>query len=83
MAAKIEIDMAKMFGGDLDRYYNWNIGNAARVIVRKPEEYEITLMVYRLHKTILANSGFDSRKLEEGDDKLIELIKKIGGAPLN
>lgn len=75
MTQKIEIDTVKMFRGDLNEYSRWNVENAARAILARPEEREIALMVYDIHRRILENSGYNSENLKEADDKLVRLVK--------
>ncbi|MBW2963768.1 hypothetical protein KY306_03260 [Candidatus Woesearchaeota archaeon] len=59
-----------------EEHYNWNIENAARTLVRKPGEREITLAVYELHKSILRNKGMEEKKLREGDDLLVKKVEE-------
>lgn len=58
-------------------HYRWNIVNAARTLVRKPAEQEITLAVYRLHKEILKNKGVPEDVLERGDEILVKRVKML------
>ena len=81
---KIKINLVDLFDGNLDRYYRWNIENAARVIVEdaarrtsyEPKESELTFMIYEAHKEVLKNEGYNVKKLELGD---IELVTKVKG----
>ncbi len=80
---KITLDFPSMFGGDLEKYSMWNIRGAARVILRRPEEIEITLEVYYLHRKVLENLGYDPEKLERGDSMLVDLVVKGVSSELN
>jgi|GEM_PF-1814955 hypothetical protein len=56
-------------------HYRWNIVSAARTLVEKPEERELTLMVYNIHKKILRGSGVSEEALERGDKRLIKRVE--------
>ena len=80
---RLGINMPEIFDGDLDRYYWWNINSAANAVLTNPDEYQVISQVYTVHKIILKGRGYDERKLEEGDDLLIERILKMGRAQSN
>jgi hypothetical protein len=63
------------FGGDLKAYLEWNIESAARTFVSKPDEYDVTMAVYKIHREILANSGLSEERLQQGDDELVVRIE--------
>lgn len=72
---KIELNFPSIFGGDLERYHKWNVRNAISACVDRPNEYKITLMVYRMHQETLESSGYDPKKLAEGDEELVRGIE--------
>ncbi len=60
---KIELNFPARFSGDLERYHIWNVNSAIRACVRRPNEYEITLMVYMIHRKALERFGYDPKNL--------------------
>jgi len=58
----------------VEEYFYWNVQGSARAIVAKPEECELNLMVYEIHKAILAKRGASTEFLAKGDEELVRLI---------
>jgi hypothetical protein len=71
----LEVDLSQ--GRTPEEHYLWNIQNAARVILNRPQEQEITLEVYELHKTYLRNTGFSEERLRQSDDLLLAELKRL------
>jgi hypothetical protein len=78
---KTTIELGK--GMSNQEYLEWNINGAYEMLITNPKEAKITLMVYDLHKGILKNRGVDEDTLKEGDNKLLEKIKKDISQKLN
>jgi hypothetical protein len=57
-------------------HYKWNIVEAARTLVEKPEDRKITLMVYKIHKDILRGKGISEEALERGDKRLTKRVER-------
>ena len=51
-------------------YVAWNIAGAIKTIRRSPGENELTLMVYRMHRSVLERRGVSPELLAEGDRAL-------------
>lgn len=58
-------------------HYRWNIVEAARTLVRTPEEQPITLMVYKIHKGVLRNKGVSEEVLARGDKHLVKRVEML------
>ncbi|MDO8459842.1 MAG: hypothetical protein Q7S74_01910 [Nanoarchaeota archaeon] len=59
---------------DPAEYAVWNIQNAARVLVTKPEERQITLAVYRCHRNALGKKGVKEDILNKYDKALLHQV---------
>lgn len=55
-------------------YIDWNVINAARRLGKAPEEMEITLSVYNLHKHILKSRGVAESEFIKGDKLMEEAV---------
>jgi len=70
---EIEIELGA--GMNNEEYLVWNLANAIRTINNKPQEKDITLTVYKIHREVLKNRGVSGEKLAESD----EIFKKYTG----
>jgi len=83
MTAKNVSEIRIEFNMEQEEYYEWNIENASRTLVRKPGEREITLAAYECHKNMLKNKGMSKEKLARGDDELITRVRRYAQARHN
>ena len=70
---KVSIELGA--GMSNEEYLEWNLINAIKTIRRSPQEKEITISVYRLHKDVLKNKGVSGEDLVESD----RILKKYAG----
>lgn len=63
-----------MSNGD---YIKWNLEGATRILTKRPRDYEITTMVYNIHKEILRGRGATDADFAEGDTFIDGLVKVI------
>jgi len=57
-------------------YIKWNVAGASRQIRRAPQELELTLMIYDLHKQVLRGRGATDSDFAEGDKIIDDLVKE-------
>jgi len=58
----------------IEDYVVWNIAGTVSTLMTKPEEKDITLMVYEIHKEILTGKGATPEQLLESD-RLLEKFR--------
>lgn len=61
-------------------YIKWNLEGATRILTKRPWDYEITTMVYNIHKEILRSRGATDADFAEGDKFINGLVKVIKDA---
>lgn len=61
---RIEVEL---FPVDNNAYLAWNVAGCVRRLGEAPNEYDITLMVYEIHKNILRRRGVTEEDLKVGD----------------
>ncbi|HIG97666.1 MAG TPA: hypothetical protein HA230_04975 [Candidatus Aenigmarchaeota archaeon] len=57
----------ELFPDDNSAYLVWNVAGCVRRLRDAPHEYDITLMVYEIHKDILRKRGISDDDLNVGD----------------
>jgi hypothetical protein len=61
---RIEVEL---FPEDNNAYLAWNVAGCVRKLRAAPNEYDITLVVYEIHKDILRRRGVSEDDLKVGD----------------
>ena len=59
-----------------ESYIRWNVEGASRRLRQAPQESDITLMVYNIHKDILRDRGASESDFAEGDKVIDDLMKE-------
>ncbi|MBS3077470.1 hypothetical protein J4233_04325 [Candidatus Pacearchaeota archaeon] len=74
-APEIRIDISA--GKTPEEHYKWNIESAAQALLRRPDEMEITMAVYRCHRSALKNKGISEDRLVKGDEELLARVNQL------
>lgn len=59
-----------------EEYIRWNIAGASRRLRDAPQETELTLMIYNVHKIILRARGVTEPEFYEGNKIIDEIVKQ-------
>jgi len=67
---EIELDLGA--GMTNEKYLVWNLAGAIRSIKSNPQEKDIQIQIYKIHREVLQNKGVSEKDLEESDRILKE-----------